>query len=85
MGKLSVLPASRGLTAAEGLNSGVYCCGSPAAYEYYEGVVTLILENNRWAIDDFVALQNRALLRLSDVYPECKGGKWADLPKELTY
>jgi hypothetical protein len=62
-----------------------YCCGYPTAYEHYEGVVTVILESHRWLIDDFVALENRALLRLSDGYPECKGGQWVDSPGEPPY
>jgi hypothetical protein len=55
-----------------------YCCGYPTAYEHYEGVVTVILEKNRWLIDDFVALGSGALLRLSDGYAECKGGQWVN-------
>jgi len=55
-----------------------YCCGHPTAYEHYQGVVTVIRESNRWLIDDFVALGDGALLRLSDGYPECKGGQWVD-------
>ncbi len=55
-----------------------YCCGYPASYDHPEGVVTAILENNRWVIDDFVAMyENDELLRLSDGYPkECKAGRW---------
>lgn len=54
-----------------------YCCGHPASYDHFEGVVTAILENNRWVIDDFVAMyENDELLRLSGRYPECKGGQW---------
>lgn len=42
-----------------------------------EGDVTAILENNRWVIDDYVAMyENDELQRLSDGYPECKDGKW---------
>ena len=42
-----------------------------------EGDVTAILENNRWVIDDYVAMyENDELLRLSAGYPECKGGQW---------
>ncbi len=55
-----------------------YCCSYPTAYEHYEGVVTVILESNRWLIDDFVAFGSGALLRLSDGCPECKGGQWVD-------
>jgi hypothetical protein len=62
-----------------------YCCGYSTAYEHYEGVVTVILESHRWLIDDFVALDIRALLRLSDGYRECKGGQWIDSPGEPPY
>lgn len=42
-----------------------------------EGDVIAILENNRWVIDDYVAMyENDELLRLSAGYPECKGGRW---------
>ena len=61
------------------------CCGHPDSY-HPEGVVTAILENNRWVIDDFVAMYgNDELLRLSDGYPECKGGQWVGLPGEPPY
>jgi hypothetical protein len=63
----------------------IYCCGYPTAYEHYEGVVTVILESHRWLIDDFVALDNSALLRLSDGYAECKGGQWVDSPGKPPY
>lgn len=54
-----------------------YCCGQPPSYDYSEGIVTAILENKRWVIDDFVPMdENDELLRLSDGYPECKGGHW---------
>jgi hypothetical protein len=54
-----------------------YCCGHPASYDHWEGVVTTILENNRWVIDDFVSMyRNDELFRLSSGYPECKGGLW---------
>ena len=62
-----------------------YCCGYPTAYEHYQGIVTVILESNRWVIDDFVAFESGALLRLSDGYPECKGGQWVELPGEPSY
>jgi hypothetical protein len=53
------------------------CCGNPASYDHWEGVVTAILENNRWVIDDFVGMyENDDLLRLSSGYPECEGGQW---------
>jgi hypothetical protein len=58
-----------------------HCCGYPTQYEYYEGVVTVILENNRWVIDDFVAMDGaKSLNRLSDGYAQCKGGQWVDAP-----
>jgi len=42
-----------------------------------EGDVTAILENNRWVIDDYVAMyENDELRRLSAGYPECKDGRW---------
>jgi len=42
-----------------------------------EGDVTAILENNRWVIDDYVAMyENDELIRLSDGYSECKSGRW---------
>jgi hypothetical protein len=42
-----------------------------------EGDVTAILENNRWVIDDYVAMyENDELRRLSAGYPQCKGGQW---------
>jgi len=51
--------------------------GDPASSDHFEGVATVILENNRWVIDDFVAMYvNDELLRLSSGYPECKGGQW---------
>ena len=46
-----------------------------------EGDVTAILENNRWVIDDYVAMyENDGLQRLSAGYPECKGGQWVGEP-----
>lgn len=63
-----------------------YCCGYATSYDHYEGLVTVILENGRFVIDDFVALsENDALLRLSDGYPECKSGQWVGLPEEPPY
>lgn len=51
--------------------------GDPASSDNWQGVVTAILENNRWVIDDFVGMyENDELLRLSDGYPDCKGGQW---------
>jgi hypothetical protein len=50
----------------------------PPSYDHHEGVVTAILENNRWVIDDYVAMyENDELKRLSAGYSECKGGQWA--------
>ena len=44
-----------------------------------EGDVTAILENNRWVIDDYVAMyENDELRRLSAGYPECKGSHWVE-------
>lgn len=49
----------------------------PPSYEHYEGVVTAILENGRWVVDDYVAMyENDELRRLSAGYPECKDGQW---------
>lgn len=63
-----------------------YCCGEPTEHGHYEGLVTTILENNRWLIDDFVAMDaNNSLDRLSDGYPQCKDGKWVDLPEDPPY
>jgi hypothetical protein len=51
--------------------------GLPPSYDHYEGVVTAILENNRWVIDDYVAMyENDNLRRLSAGYSDCKGGQW---------
>ena len=49
---------------------------------HYEGLVTVILENHRWVVDDFLPLdENNELWRLSDRYPVvCKDGHWADEP-----
>jgi hypothetical protein len=54
-----------------------YCCGHPPSYDHFDGVVTTVLENNRWVIDDFVAMYgNDELRRLSDGYPkDCKDGQ----------
>jgi hypothetical protein len=60
-----------------------YCCGHPTSYEHYEGVVTVMLENGHFVIDDFVALyENDVPLRLSDGYRECKGGQWVGRAEE---
>jgi len=49
----------------------------PPSYDHFEGVVTVILQNKRWVVDDYVALyENDELLRLSTGYPECRGGQW---------
>ena len=58
-----------------------HCCGYPTQYEYYEGVVTVILENGRFVVDDFVAMDGtKSINRLSDGYPECKVGRWVGRP-----
>ncbi len=60
--------------------------GDPASSDHFDGIVTVILEDNRWVIDDFVAMYaNDELLRLSDGYPECKGSEWVGLPVEPPY
>ncbi|HXX18982.1 MAG TPA: hypothetical protein VEJ46_06235 [Candidatus Acidoferrum sp.] len=58
------------------------CCDYQVAHERYEGVATVILEHNRWVIDDYVAMyENDELLRLSEGFPEeCKGGQWVGEP-----
>jgi hypothetical protein len=67
-------------------NKQTYCCGHPTSYEHYEGLVTVILENGRFVIDDFVALyENDALRRLSDGYPGCKDRQWVGLAREPSY
>ena len=51
------------------------------SYEHYEGVVTVILENNRWVIDDYVAMYaNDKLGRLSEGFSQCKDGRWLGEP-----
>jgi hypothetical protein len=46
-----------------------------------EGDVTVILENGRWVIDNYVAMyENDALSRLSAGYSQCKDGKWVGEP-----
>ena len=58
-----------------------YCCGYAPQYSHYEGVVTVIFENGRFVIDDFVTLDGAtALNRLSDGYQQCKGGQWVGRP-----
>jgi len=53
------------------------CCSQPTPYYYTEGVVTVILENGRWVIEDYVAMYgNDDLQRLSAGYPQCQGGLW---------
>ena len=59
-----------------------FCCGQPPEYDHYDGVATAILENSRWVIDDYVAMyENDELLRLSDGFPQCKGGQWVGEPE----
>jgi hypothetical protein len=42
-----------------------------------DGDVTAVLENNRWVIDDYVAMyENDDLQHLSAGYSQCKGGQW---------
>lgn len=46
-----------------------------------EGDATVILENGRWVIDDYVAMyENDELSRLSAGYSECKDGRWVGEP-----
>ena len=59
-----------------------HCCGYPPRYEHYEGVVTVILEGDRFVVDDFAALDVTHLTRLSDGYAECKGSEWVGRPGE---
>jgi hypothetical protein len=35
-----------------------YCCGKPPAYEHYEGIVTVISEEHRFVIDDYVPVDD---------------------------
>jgi hypothetical protein len=54
-----------------------YCCRQRPPYYYTEGDVSVILENDRWVIDDYISMyENDELLRLSAGYSECKGGQW---------
>lgn len=54
-----------------------YCCTRHTSYYYTEGDVTVILENNRWVVDDYLAMyENDELQRLSAGYPQCKAGQW---------
>jgi hypothetical protein len=46
-----------------------------------EGDVTVVLENGRWVIDDYVAMyENDELSRLSAGYSSCKDGRWVGEP-----
>jgi hypothetical protein len=57
------------------------CCDKLVAQEHYEGVVTVILESNRWVIDDYVSMyENEELDQLSDGYPQCQGDRWVGEP-----
>jgi|GEM_PF-2745722 len=59
-----------------------YCCGAPPAYEHYEGIVEVISEDNRFVIDDYVALGDyKPGRRLSEGFSECQGGKWVGRPE----
>jgi hypothetical protein len=54
-----------------------YCCSQRPPYFYTEGVVTVILENGRWVVDDYVSMyENDDLTRLSAGVTECKSGEW---------
>jgi hypothetical protein len=54
-----------------------YCCSQPTPSYFTEGIVTVILKNGWWVIDDYVAMyENDELRRLSAGYAECKGGRW---------
>jgi len=54
-----------------------YCCSQRPPYFYTEGIVTVILENGRWVVDDYVTMyENDDLRRLSDGFSVCKGGQW---------
>jgi len=64
-----------------------YCCGKPTAYEHYEGIVTVIREDGRFVIDDYVPLADddrsgelNPTEPLSKGYAECKDGTWVGLP-----
>jgi hypothetical protein len=53
------------------------CCSKPTSYFYTEGEVTVILENGRWVVDDYIAMyENDELRRLSVGFGACKGGQW---------
>jgi len=46
-----------------------------------EGDVTVVLENDRWLIDDYVTMYaNDELSRLSAGYSQCKDGRWVGEP-----
>jgi hypothetical protein len=46
-----------------------------------EGDVTAIREDNRWVIDDYIAMyENDELRHLSEGYSECKDGRWVGEP-----
>ncbi|WP_263410445.1 hypothetical protein [Terriglobus tenax] len=46
-----------------------------------QGDATVVLENNRWVIDDYVAMyENDALEHLSAGYSVCKDGRWVGEP-----
>jgi hypothetical protein len=46
-----------------------------------EGDLTVVLENGRWVIDDYVAMyENDELSRLSAGYSSCKDGRWVGEP-----
>jgi hypothetical protein len=53
------------------------CRGKSPCYDHFRGVVTAILENSRWVVDDYVAMyENDDLQRLSSGYAVCKDDHW---------
>ena len=47
----------------------------------FEGNVTVVLENGRWVIDDYVGMyENDELSRLSAGYSQCRDGRWVGEP-----
>lgn len=49
----------------------------------YEGIATVLLEDGRFVVDDFVSLdRNYKLHHLSEGYSECKGGRWVGVTAE---
>jgi hypothetical protein len=59
-----------------------YCCGKPPAYEHYEGIVTVISEEHRFVIDDYVPVDDyEPGRRLSEGFSECQGAVWIGQPE----